>query len=255
MNLTIDIGNSVIKLALFKNREVVKTFAFETRKSEQYDHYYLTISNLLFHYDRALEVKKAIISSVVPRLTNIISQVVFAIFPVTPLIVGPGIKTGISLKVDNPIEVGADIVSTASGAFYFGEGPFIIVDLGTANKYSYVDRDKVFHGVSISSGLSTSFGALISGTDQLLQIPFYFPKKVLGKNTRDSLASGALYGLIGEITGIVNRIKEEVKTSPLVLLTGGNAEYVKEALKDEYLYVPHLAHYGLLLILEKNHAL
>ncbi len=255
MNLTIDVGNSVIKLALFKEREVVKTFAFETRKSEHYDHYYLTISNLLFHYDRALEVKKAIISSVVPRLTSIISQVVFALFPVTPLIVGPGVKSGISLKVDNPIEVGADIVSTAAGAFYFGGGPFIIVDLGTANKYSYVDTNKVFHGVSISSGLATSFSALISGTDQLVQIPFYIPKKVIGKNTRDALASGALFGLIGEITGIVERMKEEVGTTPLVLLTGGNAEHVKEALGPDYLYVPHLAHYGLLLIMEKNYAL
>lgn len=251
MLLTIDIGNSVIGVALFKEKTLVKTFALETRKGEHYDQYYFTLSNLLLHYDMRLNVDRAIIASVVPSLTNILARVVINMFSITPLLLEPGVKTGVSLKVDHPIEVGADIVACAVGAFSFGSGPFIIVDLGTANKYIYVDEKRVFHGVAISSGLTTSFAALIKDADQLLQVPFYLPKSVLGKNTRDSLASGAMFGLLSEVHGMVARIQQEVAHETTIILTGGNSEFIKGELKS-FIYVPELVHYGLLTILEKN---
>lgn len=253
MTLTVDIGNSVIGVALFKDDEIIKTFSLETRKGEHYDHYFLTLNNLIQLYNPKLVVKNAMIGSVVPGLTLIMKQVIETLFGVTPLILEPGIKTGIVLKVDHPLEVGADIVACAAGAFKYGDGPFIIVDLGTANKYIYVDEKHVFHGVAISAGLKTAFTALIADADQLLSVPFYLPKHVLGKNTKDALASGATYGLIGEISGFIARIEQEVKREPILLLTGGNAVYIKDAIGTRYLYEPHLVHYGLLKILEKNY--
>lgn len=252
MKLTLDIGNSVIGVALFKDDTLIKTFSLETRKNEQYDHYFLTLSNLLSYFDKDLVVSKAMIGSVVPSLTIILKRVIENLFNAKVLVLEPGIKTGIVLKVDHPLEVGADIVACAAGAFNYGDGPFTIIDLGTANKYIYVDEKHVFHGVAISSGLKTSFDALIKDADQLLSVPFYLPNKVLGKNTKDALASGATYGLLGEIEGFVSRIETEVGRKTTVLLTGGNAEYIKNAVQKHYIYVPNLVHYGLMKILEKN---
>lgn len=253
MTLTVDIGNSVIGVALFQQNEIIKTFSLETRKGEHYDHYFSTLKNLVQLYNPNLVVTKAIIGSVVPGLTDILKEVIASLFGIQPLILEPGIKTGIVLKVDHPLEVGADIVACAAGAFHFGEGPFIIIDLGTANKYIYVDEKRVFHGVAISAGLKTAFTALIADADQLLSVPFYVPKHVLGKNTKDALASGATYGLIGEMTGFVRRIQLEINREPQLLLTGGNAVFIKDAIDTTYRYEPNLVHYGLLKILEKNY--
>lgn len=252
MILTLDIGNSVIGVGLFQNDTLIKTFSLETRKGEHYDHYLLTLSNLFDHFDTKLSVKKAIIGSVVPTLTPILKRVLKTLFTITPLVLEPGVKTGITLKVDHPLEVGADIVACASGAFDFGEGPFIVIDLGTANKYIYVDKKRVFHGVAISAGLRTSFEALIKDADQLLSVPFYLPKNVVGKNTKDALASGAMYGLLSEIEGFVRRIEDEVAHHTTILLTGGNAEYIKNDIPERYNYVPQLVHIGLMRILERN---
>lgn len=253
MKLTLDIGNSVIGIAFFDNDTLIKHFAIETRKNEHYDYYALTLSNLFNHYDPNLSVSEAIIASVVPSLTAVLKRVLENLCDTKVLILEPGIKTGIVLKVDHPLEVGADIVACAAGAYRFGTGPFIIIDLGTANKYIYVDDKKVFHGVAISSGLRTSFDALVQDADQLLSVSFFLPPKVIGKNTKDALASGAMYGLLGEIEGLVARIKQEVGTNPSILLTGGNAEYIKNAVQNDYIYEPQLVHYGLLKIMEKNY--
>ena len=252
MKITVDIGNSVIVVALFNGDEIIKTFALETRKNEQYDHYYLTLGNLVSHFKENLVIERAIIGSVVPSLTIILKRVLIALFNCEVMIVEPGIKTGVVLKVDHPLEVGADIVACAAGAFKFGSGPFIIIDLGTANKYIYVDENRVFHGVAISAGLKTSFDALINDADQLLSVPFFVPKKVIGKNTKDALASGAMYGLLSEIEGFVKRIGKEVNREVTILLTGGNAEYIKDEVAAKYIYEPCLVHYGLLRIMEKN---
>lgn len=252
MKLTIDIGNSIIGVALFKDKSLVKTFSLETRKGEHYDHYYLTLSNMLLFYDKKINVVQAIIASVVPHLTKVLVEVIENIFSITPFLVEPGLKSGITLKVDHPIEVGADIVACAAGAFTFAEGPFIIVDLGTANKFIYVDKNRVFHGVVISAGLHTSFKALVENADQLLKVPFYFPKKILGKNTRDALASGAMYGLVSEIEGLVNYIENEVGVSTTLYLTGGNANLVKDHVNNRFNFEPNLVHFGLLNIMEKN---
>ena len=253
MTLTVDIGNSIIGLALFKDKKLIKTFSLETRKGEHYDQYFFTISNLLLHYDLKLSVEQAIVASVVPFLTPILARVVENLFNIKPLVLEQGIKSGISLKVDHPLEVGADIIACAAGAFAYGPGPFIIIDLGTANKYIYVDEHRTFHGVAISSGLTTSFAALINDADQLLSVPLSLPKKVLGKNTKDSLASGALYGLISEVEGFVHLIEHEVGRKAILILTGGNAEYIKDVIPSNYIYEPALVHYGLLAILERNH--
>lgn len=254
MNLTIDIGNSVIGLALVADGEVVEAYSVETRKAEQLDFYLVTFKNLLGDYIKKDIVKGAIIASVVPRLTLMIKEAVTRLFNVTPLIVGPGVKNGLVLKVDYPLEVGADIVACGVGAYKFGSGPFIIIDLGTANKYIYVDDKRVFHGVAISAGLKVAFEGLVRNADQLLFVPFVMPNKVLGKNTKDALASGALNGLLSEMNGFVSLIKEEVGGNPKVLLTGGNALYIHDYIDKSFKYIPHLVHYGLNEILVKNYA-
>ena len=172
------------------------------------------------------------------------------------MIVGPGIKTGLPLKVDNPNEVGADLVSVSVGALSFYAAPFLIVDLGTVNKYIYIDDKKQFAGVSFTAGMMMSKDALDKDTALLMQVSLEKPSKVIGKNTKDALNSGLIYGAIAEIKGMVDLIKAEVQRDFPVLVTGGNASFINEDLEKDrhhrFIYNHYLIHYGLNEIISKN---
>lgn len=253
MILTIDIGNTVIGIALCRDEEIFAVVNIETNKNKLYDEYAHDVLTLLKPHLQNESIKHAIIASVVPNLTSMFVELVTKLYQVTPLVVGVGVKTGLHLKVDNPSEVGADIVACAVGASSKYEGPVIVIDLGTANKYFYVDENKTFHGVAISVGLVTGFKALVLNASQLLNAPLEAPRKVLGTNTRDSLSSGAIYGLISEIYGFVKLIQEETKIKSRVVLTGGNANPVVKLLDQNITnHEPNLVHIGLLSILRRN---
>lgn len=250
MYLTVDIGNSVISIALFNAGEIVDVFNRETPKAlkETAQANFDTVRPIINEFKKQYAhstFKKVLISSVVPKLNYPMSFVIKEILGVNAEIVLPNPKTSVRLDVDVPESVGSDIVACAVGAYKFGKGPFIVIDLGTANKYFYVDDKHVFHGVAISPGVEVSFKGLVKNAAQLFNVRLTLPAKVLGKNTPDSLNSGLLYGLLGEMNGFINLIKKEVGDNPIVLLTGGNARYIKGAVDESVNYVPYLVHYGL----------
>lgn len=257
MKITVDIGNTTIAFGFFEQHELKKVVMIDTESRRTFDQYRMDVTNLLAHEQLMnIQVEEAIISSVVPIETNKISRLIKSLFGIEPLIVGPGIKTGLPLKVDNPNEVGADLVSVSVGALSFYTAPFLIVDLGTVNKYIYVDEKKQFAGVSFTAGVMMSKDALDKNTALLMQVSLEKPKKIIGKNTKDSLNSGLIYGTIAEIKGMVDLIKAEVQRDFPIIVTGGNASYISDDLEKDahhhFIYNHYLIHYGLNEIISKN---
>lgn len=257
MKLTIDIGNTTIAFGFFKEENLVNVLTIDTNIRRTYDQYLSDLRRLL--EDAALKnvvIEEAIISSVVPVETNKIARIVKALFAVDALVLGPGLKTGLALKVDSANEVGADLVAVSVGALKFYEAPFLIVDLGTVNKYIYIDEKNHFVGVSFTPGIMMSKDALDRNTALLMQVAVEEPTRILGKNTKDALNSGLVFGTIAQIRGLVDMIRKEVKKDFKVIITGGNSIFVKDALINEdtkhFIYNDRLIHYGLLQIINKN---
>ena len=178
MIVLFDVGNSNIKLGIAENNEVKQMYRLKSEIHKTADEYYLVIRNLIPEN----EVEGVIISSVVPELTSILTTMSKDYFDVEPIIFGQGIKTGIMLKADNPREVGADLIADSVGATFYGD-KVLVIDLGTASKFIYVEN-KVFKGCVITPGAQTSLNSLVSSTALLPKIQIKAPKKVLG-NTHD----------------------------------------------------------------------
>ena len=173
-------------------------------------------------------------------------------FGVKPLIVGPGIKTGLDIKYENPREVGADrIVNAVAGIHEFGS-PLIIVDFGTATTYCYINEEKQYMGGAIAPGINISTEALYSRAAKLPRIEITRPESIIGKNTVSSMQAGILYGYVGQVEGIVSRIKEQSKVEPLVIATGGLATLIANESTAIDIVDPFLTLKGLQLIYKRN---
>lgn len=257
MKITVDIGNTTIAFGFFDDGELRRVLTIDTDSRRTFDQYLAQVTNLLEREALLnIKVEEAIIASVVPIETKKMFQLIHTLFKIEALIVGPGIKTGLALKVDNPNEVGADLVAVSVGALSFYEAPFIVVDLGTVNKFILIDANKQFVGVSFTPGMMMSKDALDQKTALLMQVSLEKPNKVIGKNTKDALNSGLIYGTIAQIKGMVSLISREINTKLPVILTGGNAVFISEELvgdqSSEYIYNNFLVHFGLNEILTKN---
>lgn len=253
MILTIDIGNTNIMFGGFENDELsfVARMATDDKKTED-EYASLMISILAAHNVKKTVVKGAIISSVVPQLNSAIKKAVSFIFGVEPLLVGPGVKTGIGIQCDNPASVGADLISACVATHFIYGSPALIVDMGTATKMTVVNEKGSFIGVSIIPGLQTGLKALASGTAQLPQVSLEAPKCVIGKNTVDCMKSGVIFGHASMIDGMIDRICDEFGGTLPVYATGGLASVVighcRHGIKtDEYLVLK-----GLNIIYSKN---
>lgn len=245
MLLAIDVGNTLIDFGVFDNHRLVRTFKTETVSNKSMDEYETIID--LFVAGKRLDVREinaVIISSVVPSLTRVFSGISEKIFHVQAVVLGPRLKTGLPLKVDHPLEVGSDIVADAVGASsLFGEALFI-ADLGTANKYILLSKDKAFAGMSIAPGLAISMEALVNKTAALPEVSMSVPIKVIGKNTFDCMNSGIVFGTAFEARGFADAFEKECGYSLKRVLTGGNAVYVKDIL-PEFVYEENLLLKGL----------
>jgi type III pantothenate kinase len=245
MRLYIDIGNSNIHIGK-GNGTIEKTYRFKTDQTKSSDEYQ-SLLGYLFE-----DVNAVIIASVVPQLNTAFKTFITQYYGITPVFVGPGIKTGVSIKTDYPQQVGADLVAAAAGAVATYHKNSIIIDMGTATTFTYVEKN-VIKGVSITIGLDTSKEALVSRTSQLLQFEFEVPKKVLGTNTIEALNSGFLYGHAHQVMGFVEAIKRDYSNSDVaVIVTGGAAQLIKTLLPDDYIMDDLLILRGLVSIYEKN---
>jgi len=252
MILAVDVGNTLISIGVFDDSRLVATFKTTTDVKKSLDEYVSTI-DMFIQYRKldTAEIKGAIVSSVVPILTEVVKTAVFSCFGIEPLIVNPGLKTGLPIHTDHPNEVGSDLVADAVGAVAKYGAPLTIVDLGTAIKVMAIDEKGAFVGTTFYPGLYVAVDALIGRAAQLSRVSLSRPKKVIGKNTKDSMNAGAIYGTASMISGLVAHFEEELSYPTKHIITGGDAPYVKDLLPD-FIYDEFLILHGLKAIYERN---
>ena len=253
MILAIDIGNTNIVIGCFEGERIVFTERLSTKHTATELEYAISFKNVLEIYGiKTNEIDGGIISSVVPSLTNIIKGAIAKLTPNKILSVGPGLKTGLNIKMDNPAAVGADLVVGAVAAINEYEAPMIFFDMGTATTISAIDKDKNYIGTVIIPGLEVSLNSLVGGTSQLPKISLEAPEKVLATNTVDSMKSGILYSTASYIDGMIDRITEEMGEIKTVVATGGLASTVIPLCKKKIVLDDELLLKGLMIIYNKN---
>lgn len=253
MVLVIDIENKNIVLGLFEGKRLKYHWKIATDIRKTEDEWAMMIKslfdyeNLSFHY-----VKGIIISSVVPMIMQVIEQMCKKYFRLLPLIIGPGIKTGLNIKYDNPREVGADRIVNAVCATHFYEGPLIIVKFGTAISYCYINEKHEYEGGAIAPGMTISTEALYTHASKLPRIEVVQPPNLIGKNTVHAMQAGIFYGFVGQVDHIITLMKRETNTNPTVIATGEIAELIAKESKQIDVVEPFLTLKGLQIIYEKN---
>ena len=222
MLLAVDVGNTNTVIGLFRDGELLRSWRLTTIASQTADEYGILFRNL---FDPAGyqpgQVTHAIISCVVPPLQDTLKRMCRDYFNVRALIVGPGIKTGIALKVDHPQEVGADRIVNGIAAHRIYGGPCIVVDFGTATTFDPISEDGAFLGGAIAPGVGISSEALYKAAAKLPRVDLRKPKRVIGKNTVENIQSGLYYGYVGLVDGILAAMIDEMGGKPSVIATGG----------------------------------
>lgn len=254
MLLAIDVGNTNIVLGVFnKEGKLLFSSRMVTDSNKTEDQYAIDIRDILKLY-RADEVaiSDAIISSVSPPMTAILSRAIERLFEKKPMVVGPGIKTGLPIAIDNPAQLGSDMVVTATASLASYPAPLIVIDMGTATTISYVNKAGVYEGCAILAGVKTSLNALTSRTAQLTTIAVEAPGSVVGKNTVDSMRSGVVYGTAAMLDGMIARIESEKGEVATVVATGGMAREIVHYCRKKVVFDPDLLMKGLYLLYQKN---
>lgn len=246
MFLLFDVGNTNIFIGTSDGFKIIDTYRLNTEVTKTADEYFIQMKSLI---DFKL-VKHIAISSVVPRVTERLKEIAVKFAGIEPLIVGPGIKTGLNIKTDHPREVGADLICDAVG-IDDDIDKALIVDLGTAIKYIYV-KHKTILGVIITPGVNISIKALVGQTALLPDIDIEVPKKVLGTNTIHCMQSGVTYGVAAQVDGLIEQISAEVDEDFKVILTGGLSQMIAPLCRHEINVDQDLILKGLLKIYNKN---
>jgi type III pantothenate kinase len=253
MIFVLDVGNTNTVLGVYDEDILKYHWRIETNRHKTEDEYGMIIKSLLQHESLTFDqFDGIIISSVVPPIMFALERMCKKYFGIKPLIVGPGIKTGLNIKYENPREVGADrIVNAVAGIQEYGS-PLIIVDFGTATTYCYINEDKQYMGGAIAPGISISTEALYSKAAKLPRIEISRPEGIIGKNTVSAMQAGILYGYVGQVEGIVNRIKAQSNLEPTVIATGGLATLIANESTVIDVVEPFLTLKGLQLIYKRN---
>lgn len=253
MILTVDIGNSNIVAG---GMEPQKTYFVERLSANLY----MTSLEYAVSFKHILEMNRidagaisgCIICSVVPPLTNTIREALERVTHHLPLVVGPGIKTGLNIKMDNPAQLGSDLVVDAVAAIHEYGAPLLIFDMGTATTMSAVDKSGSYVGGAIIPGLKVSLDSLSSRASQLPRIGLDSPKRIIGTNTIECMKSGAIFGNACMIDGMIDRAQEELKGPVKVISTGGLARFITPCCRHTIIYDDILLLKGLLLLYLKN---
>ncbi len=253
MILAVDIGNTNIVIGCVEGKNIKFTERLSTNHKATELEYAILFKNVLEIYSISLEdISGGIISSVVPSITKVIKSAMEKLTPENILVIGPGIKTGLSILTDNPAQVGSDLVVDAVACINEYPLPAMIFDLGTATTISVVDKNKNYLGTVIIPGMEVSLNSLVGGTSQLPKISLDPPKNVIGKNTVESMKSGILYSTSSIIDGMIEKIEEEYGEKMTVIATGGLAETVVPLCKRDIILDDELLLKGLAIIYEKN---
>ena len=250
MILAVDIGNSTVVMGLINNSELIASRKTVTDISELEVNYKEEIKTLLkSHSISESKIEGAIISSVVPLLTDILREAVCDIFKLEPITVNSESITGIDIITDNPSQLGSDRIADATAGINEYGAPLVIIDMGTATTISIINQDKQFLGGLILPGVRTSLNSLINNTSQLSRIKLGTPsERIIGTNTVSSIENGIVYGTAAQIDGLIQRISDELDFDPKIIATGGNAGAVIPYCKSKIIYDKNLLLKGLYVI-------
>ncbi|MBQ9761647.1 MAG: type III pantothenate kinase [Oscillospiraceae bacterium] len=253
MLLAIDIGNTNIVIGCIRDDEIIYKARIATDPIRTSDQYGVEIKNMLeaFGIQRS-DISDCIISSVVPPVFNSVRTGVIKVIGKQPMVVGPGLKTGLNIHMDVPSQVGSDRIVIAVAALAEYEAPLILMDMGTATTIEVVEPDNLYVGGVIFPGVKLSLDALTSRAAQLPGISLDEPKQVIGKNTVDCMRSGMMYGTAAMIDGIVDRIEAELGHSSTLIATGGMAQFITPLCKRKIILEKDLLLKGLNIIYKKN---
>ena len=257
MLLVFDVGNTNMVIGIYKDKSLVKDWRICTDIHKTSDEYGMLIGNLLAHNNIDIKsIDDVIISSVVPNIMHSLENMVRKSFNIEPIVVGPGVKTGINIRYDNPKEVGADRIVNAVAAHDIYKRDLIILDFGTATTYCAVTKEGDYLGGCISPGVKIASDALFERAAKLPRIELEVPKSVICKNTITSMQAGILYGYIGQVEYIVRRMKREMNElgidNPYVIATGGLANLIAKETDIIDKVDSSLTLEGLRIIYEKN---
>ena len=254
MLFCIDIGNTNIVLGITDTNQILNHWRIRTEKETTPDEMGILVTNLFQSAGVKLEdIKNVIVSCVVPPLLNTVEEFCRRYFDIKPMIVGPGLKTGMPIQYDNPKEVGADRIVNAVGAYEKYHTALVVVDFGTATTFDCISREGAYIGGAIAPGVLISSEALFQKASKLPRVEiFAHPKKVIAKDTVSSMNVGIIYGYAGLVDGIVNRIKKESNEELTVVATGGLAPLISGVSETIDHVEEFLTLNGLMIIFKKN---
>ncbi|WP_374015895.1 type III pantothenate kinase [Paenibacillus thiaminolyticus] len=255
MILVIDIGNTNIVLGVYEGDKLLHNWRLSTSRQSTTDEYGVMIYNLFTMTKLSVkDIEGVILSSVVPPIMHTMEMLCKKYLNKVPLIVGPGVKTGLNIRIENPREVGADRIVNAVAAIelYGGLKPLVVVDFGTATTFDVIDIKGNYIGGAIVPGIGISTEALYQRAAKLPRIELTKPKSVIGRNTVHSMQAGIIFGYAGQVDGIVDRITNELGAEPTVIATGGMAELIASESRTIDTTNPLLTLEGLRLIYNRN---
>lgn len=253
MLLAIDIGNSNIVIGCIQDGTILNEIRIATDLIKTSDQYCMDLKNALSLYDIPREsIEGVIISSVVPPLLNSFRTAVMKLTGKKPMVVGPGIRTGLNIQIDNPSQIGSDLIVAAVAALREYPAPLMIVDMGTATTISVIDRSRSYIGGCICPGVRVSAEALTSRAALLPAINLEAPRRAIGRNTADCMRSGIMLGAAAMLDGLIDRMEDELGEKSTVVATGGISRFVIPMCRREILYDRNLLLKGLEILYLNN---
>ncbi|MCB1045282.1 MAG: type III pantothenate kinase [Acidobacteria bacterium] len=253
MLLAIDVGNTHTVIGIIDDKQLIHAWRLTTQPARTGDEYGILFRSLM--EPAGIDVQAlhgGIISCVVPPLLDALTSMCERTMGIDPLVVGPGIRTGIPLRVDQPHEVGADRIVNAAAAIELHGTPAIVVDFGTATTFDPISKEGEFLGGAIAPGLQISAEALNRKASKLPRVEFKRPKRVIGKNTVENIQSGLFFGYVGLVDGILEAMRGEMDGTPRVIATGGLGRHFVTASKFIEVYEENLTLEGLRILYERN---
>lgn len=255
MLLAIDVGNSTTSVGLFNEKKELQFLAaLDTDSRKTADQISIDLMNVFTLYQYNLkDVKGAIMCSVVPPLNFMLEKAVGRLLGKPPMVVGPGVRTGLNIRMDFQTQMGADIVADAVAALEKFTAPVVTIDMGTATTIGVISHDRTYEGGLLLPGVNVSLEALSRRAAQLPAISLQYPKTLIGKNTEECMRSGIIYGTAGMIDGVIDRIRDEFPGKEVsVVATGGSAPIIVKYCKNNIVYDKYLLMDGLWAIYQKN---
>ena len=253
MILAVDIGNSNIVIGGLEGMEILFEARLRTDATKTSDEYCIDLKMILEVYGvQSSQVEGAIISSVVPQVLNSIQTALKKLTGHTALVVGPGLKTGLNIKIENPAQTGADLVVASVAALREHKAPIIVIDMGTATTVTVLDETGAFIGGSICPGVKISLDALTDRTALLPGLQLDQPKRAIGKNTIDCMRSGIMLGTACMLDGLIQRFEEEIGSKATVVATGGIARFIIPMCRTPIIYDKDLLLKGLAILYRDN---